>query len=210
MPSVRHHIRVLLIAALCGCARGRETSETASGPRLCLRESPTIPFVVGDTATLQVGPLDAGDTLCLPAAGGARWSSSNPAIASVTDRGFLTAVQPGRTTVTATRGESRDSATFLVVASIRDIRIVPDSLTMDIGDSASFRIVTAGAASSTPVWWYSAGPVIGFVRPGAREPAPVSMTADRVTVWAREPGEALLVAGTRYLRDAAHVRVVVR
>jgi len=166
--------------------------------------------VVGDTATLQVGPLDAGDSLCLPAAGGARWSSSTPAVASVSERGFLTAVRPGRVTVTATRGESRDSATFLIVSSIGDVRIVPDSLTMDIGDSASFHIVTAGAESPISVWWYSAGPVIGFVRPGGREPAPVSVTADRVTVWAREPGEALLVAGTRYLRDAAHVRVVVR
>jgi hypothetical protein len=209
VPSVHHHIRVLLIAALCGCARGGETSDTASGPRLCLRESPTIPFVVGDTATLQVGPVDASDSLCLPDAGGARWTSSDPAVARVSERGFLTAVQPGRTTVTATRGESRDSATFLVVAPIRDVRIVPDSLTMDIGDSASFHIVTTGTVS-IPVWWYSAGPVIGFARPGAREPAPVSVTADRVTVWAREPGEALLVAGTRYLRDAAHVRVVVR
>lgn len=166
--------------------------------------------MVGDTATLQVGPVDASDSLCLPAAGGARWSSTDPAIASVSDRGFLTAVRPGRTTVTASRGDSRDSATFLVVASIRDVRIVPDSLTMDIGDSASFHIVAAGASSPIPVWWYAAGPVIGFVRPGGREPAPVSVTADRVTVWAREPGEALLVAGTRYLRDAAHVRVVVR
>jgi hypothetical protein len=201
---------VLLIAALCGCTRGGETSETSAGPKLCLRESPTIPFVVGDTATLQVGPLDAGDSLCLPAAGGARWSSSNPAIASVSERGLFTAIRPGRTTVRASRGDSRDSATFLVVASVRDVRIVPDSLTMDIGDSASFRIVAAGASSSIPVWWYAAGPVIGFVRPGGREPPPVSVTADRITVWAREPGEALLVAGTRYLRDAAHVRVVVR
>lgn len=206
-------IPILVGAGVLACGRGGAPGDGAADATLCLRESPTIPFVAGDTATLQVGPVDERDTLCLPAEGGATWRSSRPEIASVSGRGVLVAIQPGRTTIVATRGDETDSATFLVVPRITDVRILPDSVTLDVGDSATFRIATVGDVATAPVWWYAPGRKLGFAPPGGaggRDPAPASITAEAVTVWAREPGEALLVAGTRYLRDAAHVRVVVR
>ena len=178
---------------------------------ICLHESPSIPFVVGDTSTLQIGPIDDKDSLCLPRPNaGVEWKSSNASVASVDAKGFLLARAPGTTVISISHDDTRDSATFTVIPTLRDIRIVPDSITLSIGDSATFRVVTIGGPPSVPVWWYSADPVISFANPSSRAPVPVSVTGESVTVWASQPGAALLEAGTRYLRDAAHVRVVVR
>jgi hypothetical protein len=201
---------LLFLIAGEGCTQKETSAAERLAPRLCLRESPTIPFVVGDTATLEVGPVDATDSLCLPASRSVAWRSSNTAAAPVDARGLLRAVQPGRATITATTDGDSASATFLILPPIRDVRIMPDSVTLGIGDSATFHVVISGTTPSAPVWWYSNDALISFARPGARDPAPVSVTAESVTVWAMQPGQALLEAGTRYLRDAAHVRIVVR
>ena len=184
----------------------------ATSPRLCLRESPTIPFAVGDTATLQAGPVDSSDSLCVQPRGALTWLSSEPRVLSIDAKGFATAHAPGRVVITVkTNGQNgdsaADSATFTVVPFVRDIRIVPDSVTLSLGDSAVFRVVTIG--ETAPVWWYSSDAAVSFARPGSKA-APASETATAVTVWAAQPGTAFLEAGTRYLRDAAHVRVVVR
>ena len=197
----------------CSSTGNNASKGTALAARLCLRESPTIPFAVGDTATLQAGPADAGDSLCVRPRGTVSWKSSEPRVLSVDQRGFARAVAPGHALVTVSdsssgAGWSKDSATFVVVPAVRDLRIVPDSLTVALGDSVVFRVVTVDDAS-VPVWWYSADAAISFARPGSKA-APASQTAGSVTVWATQPGTALLEAGTRYLRDAAHVRVVVR
>lgn len=202
------------IASLLGAACGHVGSADELEPRLCLRESPTIPFAVGDTATLQVGPLDANDSSCAVNATSTTWHTSNRRVIALTERGFARAVAPGRALITVvgrdSEGESAaDSATFVVVPALRDVRIVPDSVTLSLGDSAVFRIVTTGGGSSVPVWWYSGDAALSFARPGSKV-VPASATASTVTVWAAQPGTALLEAGTRYLRDAAHVRVVVR
>ena len=187
---------------------------TAHGPRLCLRESPTIPFTVGDTATLEVGPIDRSDSLCAVRGEAIRWRSSNPRVLSVDDRGFASAVAPGHAVITATSSATQgpgasDSATFAVIPALRDVRIVPDSATLALGDSAVFRVVVTGDAPAAAVWWYSGDPAVSFARPGSKT-APASQTAESVTIWATQPGTALIEAGTRSLRDAAHVRVVVR
>jgi hypothetical protein len=180
-----------------------------------MRESPSIPFAVGDTATLQVGPIDASDSACSAKFGAIKWKSSSPRIISVDDRGFASALSPGSSVITVSSDDSRgsraaDSATFVVVPAIRDVRIVPDSVTLSLGDSAVFRIATVGGGAplAVPVWWFSGDPAVSFAKPG-KGAAPASETAETVTVWAAQPGTALLEAGTRYLRDAAHVRVVV-
>jgi len=204
----------MIVASLvAACSTSRTAAEEAVARHVCLHESPSIPFVVGDTSTLQIGPVDDKDSLCLPRpAGGAAvaWKSSNPAVASIDTKGFFQALAPGKTEISIEHDDSRDSASFTVLPPIRDVRIVPDSITLSIGDSATFRIVTFGGPPSAPVWWYSADPVVSFGNPSSRAPLPVSVTGETVTVWASQPGAAILEAGTRYLRDAAHVRVVVR
>lgn len=198
-----------------GCSRdgSSATLSGARGPRLCLRESPTIPFAVGDTATLQAGPIDAHDSLCVQPKDALSWQTSAPNVLSVDAKGFARAMAPGRALITVSTGESlrgpaRDSATFVVVPPVRDLRIVPDSVTLSLGDSVVFRVVIAGGGD-IPVWWYASDAAVSLARPGSKT-APASQTAGSVTVWAAQPGTALLEAGTRYLRDAAHVRVVVR
>jgi len=205
----------LATSLVMGCSRSGSTSaEAGAGDRrLCLRESPTIPFVVGDTATLQIGPIDAADTLCVRPRGAVSWKSSNPRVLSVDGRGFAVARASGHALITVgstepNRESAKDSATFTVVPPLRDVRIVPDSVTLSIGDSAVFRAVTV-SETAVAVWWYSSDAAVSFARPGSKT-APASQTAATVTVWATQPGTALLEAGTRYLRDAAHVRVVVR
>lgn len=203
------HTAVLALVLLAGCTTDGKPSERPE-PRLCLRDSPTVPLVVGDTATLETGPVGPADSLCLPAGKRIEWRSSNAAVAVVDTRGLLRALAPGRATISFSDGDESDSATYTVLPPLRDVRIVPDSVTLGVGDSATFRIVVSGDTAATPVWWYSNDALFSFARPGSRDPVPVSVTAPTVTIWATQPGEALLEAGTRYLRDAAHVRIVVR
>jgi trimeric autotransporter adhesin len=68
------------------------------------------------------------------------WASSNPAVATVSDRGVVTAVQAGRADIAATaEGKSGVSAVTVLAlpAQVASVRITPDRLDLFVAQTAS-------------------------------------------------------------------------
>ncbi|MDQ6887066.1 MAG: Ig-like domain-containing protein [Gemmatimonadota bacterium] len=118
VASSRSILALLALALVTACSDFGQsiTPRATSGPR---------PSVVAPDGSLSMAP---GETFALPHAfatlpGGhcgpssVSWSSSNPAIATVTNAGLVTAIAPGTATLTA-RSCGRVSTTPIVVGSV--------------------------------------------------------------------------------------------
>jgi serine/threonine protein kinase len=93
---------------------------------------------VGDTMQLTATPRAAGGT----AAGGRmEWKSADPAVASVSATGLVTALAPGTTSITATcdgvTGASQVQVTPVPVASVQ---VEPADAALSVGDDLTFRV----------------------------------------------------------------------
>ena len=78
----------------------------------------TVSLTGGSAAQLTLsGRLGTGGAAPAQILSGAGWTTGNAAVASVSSTGTVTAVGPGKTTVTAQIGSSRASATVTVVQS---------------------------------------------------------------------------------------------
>ena len=98
---------------------------------------------------------------------GVTWNSSDPAIATISADGTLTARSPGQTTITATsdgvRGEAR-----VTVVSVRahSIVVAPLPSPLRLGDKVSLKATVCDADGKTvnrPVTWRSSDPRIATV-----------------------------------------------
>jgi hypothetical protein len=91
------------------------------------------------------------------------WRSSAPNVARVTSDGRLTAVAPGRATITALAGQVTATLPVTVVAAtIASIDIAPRSITARTGDVLRFTVTAKDAAGKsieglTPTWTFSPG-----------------------------------------------------
>jgi hypothetical protein len=136
-----------------------------------------VRIVAGPAAHIAIAPrvtkLIAGQRLRLTGAvtsddGDTRtdtvsWRSSNRAIVRVEANGVLTAVAPGRATVTATAGAASERLAFEVVANtVASVEVSPRSAKVKQGDVVQFNARALGAGSReilgvTPSWSFSPG-----------------------------------------------------
>lgn len=136
-----------------------------------------VRIVPGPAANIAVSPrvtrLVAGQRVRLTAKvtseqGDARadtvgWRSSNRAIARIDGNGVVTAVAPGRATITATAGPASERVTLEVVANtVASVEIQPRQARVKQGDVVQFsaRALTAAGrevAGLTPSWSFSPG-----------------------------------------------------
>jgi hypothetical protein len=84
----------------------------------------SLTLTAGERATLAATPRDrAGDAL----QSAVSWTSANPSIATVSDRGEVLAVGPGQTTITASAGGGSATASVSVAAAPVEARVaVPE------------------------------------------------------------------------------------
>ena len=91
------------------------------------------------------------------------WRTSAPNVARVTSDGRLTAVAPGRTTLTATAGQASGTLTVNVVANtITSLEITPAAAAARTGDVMRFKVLAKDAQGRTidgltPTWTFSPG-----------------------------------------------------
>jgi len=91
------------------------------------------------------------------------WRSSAPAVLRVTPDGLLTAVAPGRATITATAGPaSRPMAVTVVRNTIASLELTPSSSEARTGDVIRFSVTARNRAGKpvtglTPNWSFSPG-----------------------------------------------------
>jgi uncharacterized protein YjdB len=174
---------------------------------------------MGDSTTLPFGLYEGGAGVTPPVTGERQlhWTSSNPAVATVSDFGVVHGVGPGTAVVTlSSEGvASHDSITFTVVGPAATVRFLPDSMLVRRADTITSAqpeardangVAIGGARFSFTISDTSVA-LIGAVYNS--EPSP-GMTANgtAVVLYVRAPGTAQVVAELDGVRDTLHVRVL--
>jgi alpha-tubulin suppressor-like RCC1 family protein len=150
----------------------------------------TLDLTTGSHAPLTGAAVDAGGA-ALPGRVFA-WSSSAPAVATVSPLGVVTAVGAGSATVTGTsEGKSATVAVRVTLAPIAAITIEPNGGTVGVGDSlqltATPRDANGAPLSGRTVQWSTSGPTVasvdqtGKIRGLAAGSVTITATAEGVT-----------------------------
>ena len=153
----------IMVSFLVAC--GPQEPEIKNVPVSGVSVSPaSLSLVVGDTANLtaKVSPSDATSQTVT-------WSSSNQSVASVSN-GTVTALQEGKTTITATAGGK--SATCEVTVSAKVIPVTgisfeQASVSIPMGETANLiATVSPSDATDATVTWSSSDPSVATVDKG--------------------------------------------
>ena len=93
-----------------------------------------------------------------------QWNSSDAAVATVSGSGLVTAIKPGATTITATVGGKSGTASISVRQPVSQVVIVPEDLTLQIGERRLL-VATPVDAAGQPVvgpltTWSSSSPQV--------------------------------------------------
>ncbi len=140
---------------------------------------------VGESATLAAAVLDATGTAL--AGRSVTWTSSNPALASVSPTGLITGVAAGGpVAITATSEGRAGIAQVTVLAPVATVSVNPTELTLLKGAAETLGAMTldatGGALTARTVTWTSSEPSIATVSPSGLVTAvaaggPITITA---------------------------------
>ncbi|HEV8365562.1 MAG TPA: Ig-like domain-containing protein [Gemmatimonadaceae bacterium] len=155
---------VLTALALLGSAGCSEaTTEQVEGPVSVSIEPSELNLFVGDVATLTAVAFDAkqrGMDATFT------WASGNPAVATVTSAGVVTAVGHGGTVVTARAGAVIGATKITVQERLVAIRVSPVDMVLGVGAVDGFTalgVTTLGLTQDVAVEWSSSNPAIATV-----------------------------------------------
>jgi len=166
MKAARLGCRIVLLAALCvvaGC--GPRPAQVKVAPIALNLEAE------GQTAFVSATVYDARGDMIKDAR--LKWTSSDPTVAAVDQRGAVTAVSSGDATITARSGRLHASCSVLVVIP-DSLTVTPSALTLEAGTSAPLAAVARnekGDPIDAPIRWKSSNP------PAARVSADGAVTA---------------------------------
>src|SRR3990172_3904414 len=196
LRSLRRSALVLVAAGLVACS-GRES---ATGPGEVSRvdiSAPRSSLEVGQTVQLTVRYYDAQSTQLTGHT--IAFATMNPAVASVTQQGLVTAVGAGNTSITATVGGVEGSLPITVIeVPVAYIVITPSSPTIRQGETIAL-IAQPNDGAGNPltaraVSWSSA------------DPARATVSGAGV-VTGIAPGYVYVRASTQERTDSVNLRV---
>jgi parallel beta-helix repeat protein len=135
----------------------------------------TVP-VTGVTVTPAAATINVGATQQLIATvapanatnKSVTWSSSAPAVATVSDTGLVKGVAAGNVTITVTTADGNRTATsaITVVVPVTGVTITPASATINIGDTRQLTAAVSPAdATNKAATWSSNAPAVATVSP---------------------------------------------
>lgn len=111
--SIRGHIMLAVLLASQACGGSGESTAVVSTPEVAsvtISGAPNGPAMVGETITLAAMATNAtGGVISGPTVS---WTSSAPAVASVSTSGVVRALSSGRATITASVGSRQGTATL--------------------------------------------------------------------------------------------------
>ncbi len=143
-------------------------------------------LIVGTTAQLNVVVSTVGG-----ASDAVTWTSSDPALASVSAGGQVTAIAPGSVTITArsvfdpTKAATTSSIRLDASAIVLSVTVGPATLSLTVGQSGQLNAtVTVGNNASTAVSWTSDNPGVASVNNTGRVTA-VSVGTARIRATAQ-------------------------
>ena len=158
----------------------------------------TLTLKVGDKETLTATILPAETTLDK----GVTWDSGNTSVATVSDKGEVTAVAPGETTITVTsKGDPSKVKYCSVLVSAKIIAVTgvtldKNSLSLEIGKSETLNATIAPeSATDKTVTWSSSNTSIATVDGNGKVTAIASGTAT-ITVTTKDGGKTAICTVT--------------
>ena len=165
------------------------------------------------TAQATASAFDANGTE-LPGRGPAAWTSSNPAVATVSDAGVVTGVAVGTASITATIEGTAANATVTVTvpppAPVARVDVTTSAATLEIGQTTQ---VTARAFDARgdslpgrPATWRSSNPEIATVSSAG---VVTAVSPGRATITGTIEGQSGTVTITVNSRPASTARVEV-
>lgn len=175
----------LLAAALCAPACGVTDAERAPVESVALSPA-SLRLTEGTTGTFDVDVRDAAGSSVRDRR--VVWASSNPAVATVSDRGVVTAVQAGSADVAATaEGKSAIAPVTVLAAApaIASVSVTPSPVNLLVAQSAT---LTATAYDS------EGKPVAGRSVVWTTSNAAVAVVSQSGRVTGVTPGEAAVTA----------------
>jgi serine/threonine protein kinase/alpha-tubulin suppressor-like RCC1 family protein len=150
---------------------------------------PAVPLQVGGRSQLSVAARDAHDR---PIEGRhVEWRSNDPAVATVTADGMVTAVRFGQTSITAVM-ESRSAAAAVTVSAVpvAVVAVTPATLTLAVGKTgqltAALRDGRGGVLRDRQLQWTSSNPSVASVTPAG---VVTAVGAGNATITAASEGE---------------------
>jgi Tol biopolymer transport system component len=188
--------------ALAACSGDTEptTIEPLVGPTVAVSVSPrTLSLVVGDGASVTARGTDARAQVT---AASFSWSSADPSVATVRQLdGYVVAIAPGSTTVTATSGTLSATATVSVRPPDPPVAVSISPVALSFIPGSVDRLVaravdSTGRVANVSFEWASANPAV----------ATVGKTDGIVTAIA--PGSTTVTATTGALSATATVAVI--
>jgi dipeptidyl aminopeptidase/acylaminoacyl peptidase len=189
-----------LAVLACGTDTSRAATEPLIGPTVAVTVSPTaLSLVEGETGRLTARSVDVRNRTAVTSA---EWSSTNPAVATVSSlEGYVVAVAPGSTMVTATVGSL--SASAIVSVRLPDppvaVSISPTAVSFVVGSVERLvarAVDSTGRTAKVSFAWTSANPAI----------ATVGATDGLVTAIA--PGSTTVTVTTGALAASVPVSVI--
>ncbi|MGI6172529.1 MAG: CapA family protein [Christensenellales bacterium] len=157
----------------------------------------SLSMKVGDskTLTVKITPATAADRTLT-------WRSSNPAVATVSTEGYVEALIPGKTTITATSNDSaRKTASMKITVLAVRVQSVAPSFTyaaMEIGEEKALSCTVKPDNASFPNVTYTSS-----------KPTVASVSEDG-TIKAESSGTAIIKCSADGGRKSANVRILVR
>ena len=140
--------------------------------------SPTIP--VGVTQQFMATGIYSGGTIN-DITTQVTWSSSDPSVAEVNDKGLVRTIAGGTTTITATSGTIVGS-TLLTVnsATLSSVAVTPSNPSMFVGSTQQFTATgtfSDGTTQTMPVTWTSSNPQVATINSSGLATAVTTGTA---------------------------------
>ena len=114
------------------------------------------------------------------------WTTSNDAVATVSDMGVVTGVAAGRATIVATSdGATATSAVTVTDPPVRRVRISPDAVTVAPGEKAQLVVASTPARNDMPVTWTTSNDAVAVVSDMG---VVTGVAAGRATIMATSDG----------------------
>lgn len=132
---------LIVMAGLCGCGGGSGSS--SSGTQKVLESIVIKPtdnkLAVGKTITFTAVGTYSDGTTATDLGSSLKWSSSSPAVATISTDGAVTAVAPGQVVITATFGDISGATALTVPAlTLVEMTITPSSPSVAINTEQQF------------------------------------------------------------------------
>ncbi len=159
---------------------------------------PTSARLIGPAGTpfpLEVTMKDSKDR---PIALKPVWTSTNPAIATVSDAGVVTSLAPGTATVVAKVGDMQSASEIrILIQPVGKIEIHPETALVRVGDSQNFDIVAYGLdgrpLEGASAVFSSSNPTVARIDPVGRASGLTSGTATIQAAVAGATAQATLI-----------------